>query len=158
MRRRLVCGIPCCDSQGAYPVPVEDSPGFVENALLCPGSPAGLNEGLMKAVEAGWTRAVTALLDGGASPQASLVGASAVPASQRLLASAGASVWLPTIAGTAVSSHADDLVAQKDGTSALLVACTQGHVECVRALLDRGAGMDGPGVSWPRIPDVACLS
>ncbi len=70
-------------------MPVEDSLGFVENAVLCPGSSAGLNEGLMMAVAAGWTRAVTALLDGGASPQASSVGASSMlvlrPTAQRLL-------------------------------------------------------------------------
>jgi hypothetical protein len=42
----------------------------------------------MMAVGTGWTRAITALLDGGASPQASSVGASAVlvrRTSQRLL-------------------------------------------------------------------------
>jgi hypothetical protein len=81
--RRLVCCLLVVNSQGTSPVPLWDGQGFVENALLCPGSSVALNEGLMKAVNLGWTRAVTALLDGGASPQASSVGLSAVLALRR---------------------------------------------------------------------------
>ncbi len=92
---RLEYRIADCDSQCTTPEPVEDSPGFVENALLYPGFTGGLNKGLMMALEAGWTRAVAALLDGGASPQASSVDTSAVrqvvlrPTAQRLLGYCG---------------------------------------------------------------------
>jgi hypothetical protein len=57
---------------------------------------------------------------------------------------------LPTMVEAVVCSCvAGDCAAQGFRRTALGLACRGQHVECVQALLDRGAGVDGACVSWP---------